>query len=1035
MEYLKNHTSASRINNESGVLLIEVIISVGIAGILMLSLLSMMQLVNQNSSRVSLGITKTEIITKIRNNAALLANVESSARMTQTLGVNGLTPDIGTANSLTNFNALADCLPSVVSSGSCNKTNMDDARGFRFYLSNGTSEDPTKSVAGEDVYFTLSGQRCSQTQAASAAECPIMSQAWAEPFCSNFSAICPKAISLTIRYKVSLRPDFLGTALMAPIEGEIYLPLTKGIQLSRLLSETDNPISMNSSGIYSVQKFYGQAGQPRGLRFEAVLGNPTGLTSMRLQVRALKGTAANAYLDNVIPNELTSITTWDEVPDPISGASQWVVNLSGAKANQIINFGTQTTATVNNNVNKFFKIGTVAGASDQATFFWTYNTATSQFVAPTFKSGFYQFRVVATDTNNNTIESMNYITVRIVPLPELKKVQDIPGYPSLTQTRVCISGQSSVNYNFAILDDEGIGAQTLNLSGSGTGPVSFSAVSGTGGIIAMPFDLSQAAGTFTYTFTGRNKFYGSTVNGYTIGDTTNNFQVVLSEVTLSSPAISVNPSIIKVTNSGNVVSRVTAGSCCDKDAADISATWRQFGGFLSNPASPTAVTCNLDTTNKVRTCEANVSVTGINETAAVAATNFESNFNFGTGNTACSGVKSFQTAIRVVRIPNIHFYLTESLWLTIPGNPLYSLKNSVPKVYVEIDFDPEESVGVEVYKTSDNQTVCTVTFPTGTKTYPTQIPCNIPVYSGKLALRRSTANVQHPGDAASPSYFAKINADSSKSEHTTCQANLTSLPSFPATMNVGTTHAMYNSPFGFDASNVQDPQNDFGIWNAGNTKTLRCYDNWRNDNTGSLYNQDTIKIGGTCGSQLQNSANGIFPSGQYPDLNQQDAYFMYKYQNASKPWNWYCPVPYANAIGSSSYSSSWSRFFTYVFPDSNAYFSTDFDPPNTPYSFVVWNNGAPGGAIWQYNGGTGAATITPPRTWTDQTLNLCNGSATLTKIKIFSTKASGHATAETVMKANNNMYSQAGSGFFNYFFMCSYGRWNPKNKTSTNWTN
>lgn len=1030
---MRNHRLKFLANN-SGILLIEVIISAGIAGILMISLLAMMQLVNQNSSRVSLGITKNEIVTRIRTNAALLANIESSARMTQTLGVNGLTPNVGTANNLTNFAALADCMPNINSSGTCNKTNMDDVKGFRFYLSNGASEDPTKAVAGEDIYFTLSGQRCTQTQAASPGECPIMSQVWAEPYCSNFATTCTKAISLTIRYRLALRPDFLGTALMAPVEGEVYLPLTKGIQLSRLLSEIDNPIQMNSSGIYTVQKFYGQASQPRGLRFEAILGNPTGLTLMKLQMRSLTGTDAHSYLDNVIPNELTNSNPWVDMVDPSTGSGTWSVSLTGAKANQIINFGTQSSATINNNVNKFFKIGTVIGAADQATYFWTYNSGTNQFVAPSFKSGFYQFRVVAIDANNNEIESMNYVTVRIVPIPELKKVQDIPGQPLLGQERVCISGQNSVSYNFAILDDEGIGSQTLNLTYNGaTTPVSFSAVSGTGGMITLPFDLSQNAGNYTYTFTARNKFYGTTINGYTMTDSSSSFIVALGEVTTSTPEITVNTGIIKVTNSSPIYSRVTTGSCCDVNESSIIATWRQWGGYVTDPTSPTAVTCTLNAASKRRICEANVTVTGVNETPATPPTNFQSIFNFGSGNLACSGAKLHQIPIRVVRIPNIQFFINESLWLNIPGNPLFPLKNSVPKAYVEIDFDPEQPVSVEVYKMTDNQTVCTINFPIGTKTYPTQIPCNIPSsYSGKLALRRASANVQHPMDAPSPSYNAKINADSTRSEHTICNADITTLGDFPASMPA-VTHAMYNSPYGFNASNVQDPQNDYGLWTSGgNPKTLRCYDNWIDATSSSTYN--TMGIGGTCGSQLQVPSNGFFDSGVYPDYRQQDAYYMYKYQLKSKPAAWYCPNPFANAIGSGSYSSSNTRFSTYIFPDSNAYFSTDFNPPNAPFFFVVWNNGSPGGGIWQYNGGTGAATITPPRTWTDYTSQLCTGSATLTRIKLLATKASGHATAETVMKANNNFYSQAGSGFHNYSFMCTYGRWNPRHKSSTTWT-
>lgn len=1030
MEYLKNHTSASRINNESGVLLIEVIISVGIAGILMLSLLSMMQLVNQNSSRVSLGVSKNELINRIRFNALSLPSMESSAKMTLALGTDGLTPNIGTANNLTNFAALADCMPTVGTSGTCNKSSMDDPRGFRFYLAGSASEDPTKAVAGEDVYYTVSGIRCDQTKAATPSECPIMAMAWAEPFCSNFATTCNKALSLTIRYRVGLRPDFTGNMLMAPIEGEIYMPLTKGIQLSRLLSQLDNPISMNSSGIYSVQKYYGyadQATQPTGLRFEAILGNPTGLGSMKLQYRAITGTAANSFLDETIPSGLTS-ASWVDVEDPLAAGTPWAVDLTGAKPNQIINFGTQAAANTGAVVSKNLKIGATSSESAiiQSKYRWTID-GTGNLIAPTFKSGFYQFRVLATDINGGTIESMNYITVRIVPRPQFLAPLT---QPSLDQTRNCITTQKDISYSMGVADDEGLGAQTLKLNGT---DVAFTAITGTNGFISFPFDLSQSiTGTnqlFGYSYTAKNKFTDRSVNNTVLSESSGSFNVKLSEKTIYFQPLSSSPSKIRINTTGTVMTNFETGSCCN-ETPTVNWTYPSVpevsAALLSGNTSSVA-TCNIDTSTNKRTCSANVVVTGVVESPSTTSSpDISSVFTFSSGANACTGgtsqtVYNNNAYVPVVRIPGIQFYLTESLWLTIPNNPILSVKTINPRVYVRADFQPDEDVTVGVYRSTDNSEVCTITFSAGSGTSTIDRFCDIPAgYSGDLALKRVSANVMIDTDAPNASFRAKL--VSGKLNHRTCQPNLASHPEF-ANYPVSANQPMLNSPWGFTTDGfgnpIQDVKNDAGQWPAGSTKYLRCYDSW--SGTVGTYPSFSYNNGTDL---LSINTLGTF------DVNVQDNYRLNRYNTepALKPYTWY--PNYHITLGASS--GGRNRYQTYIFPDNP---NLDFDPKNAPWVFVVWNNGSPGNAIWQYVNPGGATSSTPPKSWTNFSQDLCTGSAQLSTIKLWGTKSVGHSTAETVMKATNNVYAGSSGGYYSYTFMCAYGRWNPFSKTNTSWTN
>ncbi len=1008
--------------------MLEAVISLGISGIILLSITSMMQLLNVNSSRVSMGATKFELVNKIRLNALHLLVLESSGRMNIALGTDGLTPNIGTPNNLTNFSALADCMPSLATAGSCNKGPMEDSRGFRFYLSLGHSEDPNKAVAGEDVFYTVTGVRCSQRQAADPSSCPISAMTWAEPFCSNFATACNKAIALTIRYKVSLRPDFTGTVMMSPIEGEAYIPLTKGIQLSRLLSENDNPILLNSNGIYSVQKYYGlpdQVAQPKGLRFEAILGNPTGLVSMRLQYRAITGVDAAPYFDNSIPPDIFALG-WTDVKDPANNLLPWTVLLAGAKPNQIINFGIQTSASSPVFVNKSMAIGATPtdSAALQAQFRWTIN-ASGNFVAPTFKSGYYQFRVLATDEGSGTIESMNYITVRIVPRPQLVIP---PSQPLLSQTRNCIPGNDSVQYSMGIADDEDLLDQTLKINGT---DIPFSAVSGTNGIVSFPFDLSQiitgSSQNFPIVTTAKNKFTGRTVNSQVLAVSQNTMTVTLSEKTIINNALASTPLKIRLNTNGVASTSFETGSCCNLNPE---ITWStpnipEVAAPLLTLVSNTAASCTLDAPNNRRTCATTAVVNGILESpAATASPDIAVKYTFSSGTNACTGGLA-QTEfnnnayIPVVKIPGIQFYLPESLWLTLPDNSIRPLKSFIPKVYVRADFEPDEDITVGVYKSIDDSLVCTIDFPAGTGTSIIDKPCNIPPgFSGDLSLKRITPNVMLPGDAPLPAFRAKL--VSGKLNHRTCQPSLSSLAEFADYLNP-TNQPMLNSPWGFtlDASlnPIQDSKNDAGLWTVEATKLLRCYDSWNGSIPG-------VPISYTFGNNLDQLNMNIVGNG---DINVQDVYRIYRYNTEPgiKPFAW---LPNAHI----NLNSNLTRHQTYIFPDNPG---LDFFPKNAPTSFVVWYNGSPGPINWEFVNQSGAFFQTPPKPWTDYTPLLCGGSSALTTIKLLGAKETGHSTPEAVMKAVNSYSINGATGFYSYNFMCAYGRWNPFSKGNTNWSN
>ncbi len=269
-------------------------------------------------------------------------------------------------------------------------------------------------------------------------------------------------------------------------------------------------------------------------------------------------------------------------------------------------------------------------------------------------------------------------------------------------------------------------------------------------------------------------------------------------------------------------------------------------------------------------------------------------------------------------------------------------------------------------------------------------------------------------DVPNPSFRAKL--ISGKLNHRTCQPKLTNIADF-ADYTVASDQPMLNSPWGFTMDNsgnvIQDPKNDTGLWTAGRVKKMKCYDTWSGNVSGNTfdYSSDIISI----------------PNLGTYDVNVQDIYRLYRYNMELKiPWY---PI-YHNTLGSSSATTSKSRFQTYIFPNNP---NLDFDPKNAPYVFLVYYNGTPASAVWQFVNPSGASGTTPPKSWTDYTPQLCNGSSALSQFKVLGIKAVGHSTAETVMKAVNNIYSGVSSGFYSYHFMCEFGEWNPSSKSFTSW--
>jgi hypothetical protein len=998
----------NRFLHDLGFSFIEIVVAMAITTIVLGGVLATFDLVNSNSAQYSLVQARNEIINKIRVQSLNPDNLVASAKITDTLGAAGIVPDYGLPNNILHSDLLKKCIPEVggTETYGCSKVKIDEpGKGFLFYLAENGVLDSERTVAGEDVYYKNTGMRCSSLEAESASSCPLAARVWFEPFCLNFASSCTKAMSLAVRYAIGLRSDFKTDSAIPSIEGEFYVPLQRGIQIRNLLNQLDVPLAPNSKGIFAIPKYYGLPGQTvTGLRFETVISNPFGLVSMRVQMRSLVGSDAKGFDDSVVPSELLALS-WTDLPTPGNvGLGPWSIDLKGAVANQVFNFGTQLNVSANSrtiapNTATSFVIGTASGILPLSpTYHWTLDGTSTAFVAPSFKSGIYQFRVVASDVMNGEVESTNYVTVRLIATPEYKFSN-----LDLALQRDCVDTMKT--YNLFIGDDEAITAGQVKL-GDQLMPVDLSG--GTSAKVAINFLRSQPAGSYSINLVLKNRFSDVAMETALVPKVNVSETLTLKDISPSTgPGILANPSKIRIGTEGQVVLNYTTGNCC---SATPSIGWDYlssvyFGGgpILSGPATST-MSCTVSA--NTRTCSSTISVKGIVVGPSMTMPPKDISANLGLGASASDPACSMNPApaaytlskyIPVVQIPNIGFYLPESLWITSPGT---QLKPFVPRVVVRADFAPAADAVVEVVNAANTaQIFCTLTFLAGSSVNAIDKFCNIPAgFSGEILLQKGagTTNVKTAIDPIDPQHVAKIEENIF---HRMCQTNLTSAPGLAAKYKIPATLPMYDSPYGFtmvDDKKVQDPKNDTGFWTAGTEKNLRCYDQWSNLTLES---------------------------------NNQDYYEVYKYNFETIVANGESAIN--QALGGMEQPIPFAKFLV----PNNPPLIVDPSAMNLPFVFMVLQEGAAGRVYWDLREEKGSQASTAAQDWEDITPQLCAGSSALSKIKLLKTRLSVESSSiNIIMKAANSFYTMGMEGYYSYAFTCTYGRWHPSGSSYTNWT-
>lgn len=980
--------------NRNGFSLIELTVAMAVSGIVTLGVLATLNLIYSGGVRNNLLQARNELINKMRIQALNPNNMVASAKVTALLGSEGLIPDYGDISTLNFPDNLKKCHPDITDAGAsgCSRSSMETpGKGFLFYLAENGSLDPEKTVAGEDVYYRSSGVRCTSTEAANPDYCPLFARIWFEPFCLNFAESCNKAMSLAIRYTIGLRSEYKNSSLISPIEGEFYIPLQRGIQIKNLLNQSDIALAPNSKGIYVIPKYYGTVGQnTSGLRFEALVNNPFGLVSMRIQSRSLTGPDAKDYDDSILPNELL-IKDWVDVPTPNNaGLGAWAVSLTSAIPNQTFNFGTQLNITANSRPATDFKIGSNETPKDPK-FRWTLNSDGSALVPPTFRSGFYQFRILANDLMGGEVPSSNYISIRLISTPEYGNL-----WPSALD-RDCTN--TTENYSVLVADDE-----ALNFGQVKSNSTILSTVSSLGdsGTLSFSFEKNQTANIYPLTLTLKNRFsdFLFVDNGLMIPKVEFTSPITLSDIPAridtsaeASGIYSDNPKI-KINTTSGISMKYITGNCCN---ATPTITWTYptinspDPSLLSGPANSSS---SCSTLSNTRTCNTNITVTGVNiGPNSSISPDIKAQFNLGTYSTdlACKiSTPNYGRFIPVVEKPTIGFLFTDSIWLNLPAGTTGSIKSKTPTAWVQSDFNPATTVHISVVNAANSTEVfCDSLEFIGSSTVgaPLYIPCNSipPTFSGTLELKLKD------GDPNA------IKLDDSSKTHQFCQKDIYAWDDFPEYYSVPATLDMFDSPYGTNALGVQDTKNDTGHWIAassgGASKKLRCYDTWT--------------------STTMTSAVNTYNKQDYKDV----------YFNNLNPLN---PKRNYNFLSQS--------FSTFVIPR-NPPNILDLGSKNIPSLFMVFDGTNPGKISWRYTeASTSQTAVTAPQNWYDATNDVCGASAQPRKMKLYQTPLNAiSASSFIVMKAVNGLNVGTMNGTYSYFFMCDYGRWHPTGKGSTTW--
>lgn len=1030
----------------NGFSLIEASIALGISAIVIGGVVSILNVTSRGNAQYNLVQARNEIVNKIRMQSHNPKNLYSSANITQSLGAAGLEPDYGPVSSLSHPNLLQNCMPDPAnrSNYGCDKTTLEEVgRGFLFYLTENADKSPEKTVAGEDVYYRNTGARCTSLEAANADLCPIMARVWFEPFCLNFANSCNKAMSLVIRYSVGLRSDFTSDITLSDLNGELYVPLQKGIFIRNLLSQNNSPILPNSKGIFVIPKFYGFPNQIiEGLRFETSVTNASGLNSMRVQVRSLTGVNAKLHDDSKIPPNLLT-QTWLDVPTPENpGLGAWSIDLTGATPNQTFNFGTQINSENDSRSPVSFMIGKAKNGNPDPKFHWTVNADSTEYLPPAFQSGFYQFRIVTKDITGSEIESSNYATVRLIPTPELQFVNS-----SFILFRDCINTKTS--FSLFIADDEQITFNEIKLNGS---IIPTSPVVGNKGFLNFDFSINQNANNYPLVVTLKNAFSDIKMESLTVPKLEDPHIINLSEVSIGSSLTS-TPDKIRISGSGTAALSYKTGNCCN---AIPKVTW----SFLSSPFFggvpllaesgtnsysdvQTNMTCN--TLNNTRSCHTSISVKGMKESPTLSSPpdDISAKFDLGTAsnNPACYFSSTNPSGdpvskyIPVVNLPTIRFYLAESLWLhNIPAGPATTsllptaIRPTIPRVYVRIDFAPLNDIELYVVDSLNPSTILCppITFLADGSIGPIDKFCDINNinFSGTLELRRKDNNpltplnkIMYEGESLCP--FSACDAKfAGTTRHAICQRSFTNptmtseenVP-MPPKLIIPTTLAMTDSPFGLTTNGSQHVKNDFNLWQAGREKRLRCYDNWSKNNN---------------------------PNHNFNDpFNNQDYYPLYKYNSETiiglnpQPATRHYRIE--NLTSGSNYSL---QFQTYNYPTNNG--SLDYASANVPYIYMVSQSGTPKPLRWEVPMNSSASGImySGIQPWEDVTSGLnCNGLSNNLKLYRIRPNVNWNTSTATVRSVTSALtvlpdYSDR----YSYLFLCSYGRWNPTHPNNTTWT-
>lgn len=1035
-----------RMRTSKGFNLVELTIAMAVSAIVIGGVMTTLNLVSKGSAQHELLQARSEIINTIRVQSLNINNLTQSAELTNSLGSTGVVPDYGAVSTLLYPQLLRNCLPNIsntVSAG-CDKSKLEEAgKGFLFYLTQNEDADPEKAVAGEDIYYRNTGMRCSSTEAANPTLCPLTARIWFEPFCLNFASQCNKAMSLLIRYSVGMRSDYTGEDSVPTISSEFYVPLQKGVQIRNLLSQADTPLFANGQGIFVIPKYYGYAGQYiEGLRFEVTVSNPEGLTSMRLQGRALTGSEAKLFDDSKIPNELTQ-KVWEDIPTPSNpNIGVWSIDLTGAGPNQTFNFGTQINVSANSRIPTAFAIGKSKSGVLDRQYHWTLNADGTDYIAPTFKSGFYQFRVLAKDTLGGEIESANYITVRLVSIPEFQYI--LGNFPL---SRDCVNTQTP--FSILVGDDEVISYSQVKLNGS---VFPTATILGNKGKLDFDFITNQPAGAYPVVVTLKNLFSDVSMETGMIPRVEDTKVINLSDFSVTTN-ITNTPEKIRYLSTGKVTSTYTTGNCCN---ANPKTTW----SFLSSPdfgnvpllaENSTNSSTNFQSTmscsvnGNIRSCSTTITAKGLKDSPNLPSppNDISTTLDLGgeANNSACQVSTTNPSGdpvgkfIPVVNLPTIRFYLTESLWLhNIPAGPptaslaSSSIKPSTPRVHVRMDFAPAHDVEVYIVDSNNPSTsLCApITFTADGSTTPIDKFCDLnnTSFSGVLELRRkdnleATAfnKIAYAGETSCP-FIAGCDAQIAGTvHHTICQRNftdpakklITDFP-MPPELLVKSNLEMRDSPYGLNSNGTQNAKNDYNSWTTGRIKKLRCYDNWSANVATNAFNLDS---------------------------NKQDYYDVYRYNNETRLSQSPIPLPLQYRLRTPSAPNlKGIQFQSFTYPINNG--SIDYGADNVPFLYMVTQAGDPEKVAWVVPYiGNNAILATGQQPWEDITSSLnCNGLSN--NIKLFRVRPninwnSPNLTIKTINSVVNNS-SDDQNDRFSYVFMCDYGRWHPSASSYNNWT-